>query len=264
MSLLRAGRVMLDFEADVMEVSTGPWRLKAAESQMFELAREVEVPAFQAKLNGHDFRCVVDTGYSGCIALPAAVYDALVAKGWIEMAKSHWSDDKPDASSGWFLQGEFLGKSLVGVSVSRKKGDGGVLGLQWLCGFRTEIDLDARAMRMQVLPKALPPVRIALTIGVGFIFEKGEVRVDALYSGGEAEAMGLAVGDAVMQFAELKADRMDFTALAAVVRAHEGKTIPLRFRRKSDGALAEGNLRVRPLANAWNFAGRQKGAGKAP
>jgi hypothetical protein len=264
MEMLRQGKLLLNFEESVAEVHTGPWRLEAAQGKVIRLDPNSQMPTFAAEISGRFFSCIVDTGYSGCIALPETIFDALVEKGWIEAGKSRWSHSVLDEISGWFLQGELMGKPLAGVTVKRIANDSGPVGLQWLRGFNTEIDLNVRTMRASVLKKAPSPVMIDYTLGADLIFEKGGARVDSLLGGGSAEAAGLAVGDVLVRFGDLEVGKIDYPALASAVRVSAGQAVPVKFLRKSDGVPVEATLKLGPLAEAWNFGGREKGPVKVP
>ena len=261
MPALSAGIISLNYDKRLLEIHAGPWRLNPSDSHEMDLEKDMGVPIFDVQLGGHPVQFLIDTGDCGCVSLETSVFEALVKEGWIEVADTEetwlgaWG--RYSRRRGWFLKGELMGRTLVGVSVC---GDPEVslLGLEWLYGFNTEIDFTARKFRYQKRSDAPPPMDSVMMIGAGLTYGRRGALVEKLWpKTGAAANAGLKNGDVIEAFDGLKSAQMNSTAIAERVAANAGKTIKVRFLRKSDGAHVRATLRLPPPISPWNFAGRE-------
>ncbi|MEI9893104.1 MAG: hypothetical protein WDN28_04130 [Chthoniobacter sp.] len=123
------------------------------------------------------------TANSATIALEKPLFTALVRNHTIEVSKDGFGN-------GWFVQGELMGKSLVGVPVTATNSTDGtsVLGPLWLCGFNVEIDLQSHTWRYQQRRNAQPPLTMRLMVGATFLYPGGGAQVEKLRPDGAGAA----------------------------------------------------------------------------
>ena len=257
---LRAGKVFLNYDEHVLQVHSGPWKLNKPDCQEVQLIKDSNVPMANVKVMGYPATVTFDTGSDGCIDLEAKVFNSLVKDGVIELAKKDQQQlslkDVTPAGTGWFLKGKFMGKSLVGVSVSSSPGStSSAVGLQWLYGFNTEIDSIAHKLRYQVRRDAKFPGEAQRMLGATFSYDWDGALIEGPTVGAAKDA-GLNFGDLILEFGPLKAGKMNVASIGETVADAAGKEMAIRYLRKSDGKYVDGKLKLPPAISEWDFAGR--------
>ncbi|MEI9893102.1 MAG: aspartyl protease family protein [Chthoniobacter sp.] len=261
---LQAGKLLVDWDAGVMELHSGPWKMKESESTEDELNMDGGLPAFAATIAGHRGEFVIDTGSDGEIDLESSFFAALVRDDCIEVSSKKGTSlaaaGSTEVMQGWFLHGELMGKDLQGISVrsvANVKGTGRV-GMRWLSGFNSEMDWQTRRWRFQKRPMAMPPLDIDLMIGGEFAFLDGGARVEELrsVSGGPMEEAGLRKGDIVREFGTLHRGQLSLAAIGEVVTAMAGQPVNMQYTRAIDGQNVRTALKLPPPIREGDFPGR--------
>ena len=256
---LAFGKFFLNYDDGVFEIHSGQWKLSKPPAHEIDLVKD-ETPSFDAKISDKTAQFSIDTGSDGCIALEQSLFTSLVKQGWIEPTNTNGRTQSAaglsTALKGWFLKGELMGKSLRGVSVDSNSRFN-TLGVQWLWGFNTEIDFSSRKLRYQMRANSEPPMHIQMMVGAIFLYDSAGAIVEKLRPGGGAAVdAGLQLGDTIEVFDILKGSQLNAVTLSETVTANAGKTIQVRFHRKSDNETVNTTMKLPTAVSVWNFAGR--------
>ena len=258
---LGAGKLVVDYDQGVLEIHTGPWKLKDGLSTEIDLEDHLALPTFETYIAGRYGQFLVDTGGFDTITLEKSLFTALVRNGSIEVSESGahtlGASGMVEVRSGWFLKGELMGKSLAGTAVHETFGRSSV-GTQWLYGFNFEVDFKIHRFRYQQRRASRAPASVYLMIGAILVFGDSGPKVERLSPepGGAAQLAGLNPGDIIEEFDSLTAAEMNYASVAELVTMKAGQAIPIRFIRKSDGVKTQTTLKLPTLISSWNFGGR--------
>lgn len=258
---LSRAKVLLNYDAGLLDVHTGPWMLEGPTCQEAELEDYRPKPVFETSIENRHAEFVLNVGSNNTISLDKALFSTLVYNHTIEVSRD-------GAGNGWFVKGELMGKSLVGLPVTSIQNDDGTssLGPLWLCAFNLELDLQAHRWRYELRKNAPAPLTVRLMMGANFTFSGNGASVQQLRSdgGGPAEKAGLEVGDTIQVFDTLRGDDLNIRKITEVVTAKAGKGIEVQYHRALDGQVVTTTLRLTPAISEWNFPGRDifNGAGK--
>jgi hypothetical protein len=259
MSDVSAGILLIDRETHFAVLHHGQWRLHASTAKEIPLVKERRTPYLEAVFGGKPCQVLVDTGYSACISLEESIFEALVASGDIErtmrgsVGQAMFGGPKETkGKSGTFLKGEFMGKSLVGVSVS-STGGSNKLGLEWLHAFSIEIDFANRKMRYKYLPDAEAPVNIHRMLGAAIFFNNREPVVAHLKpEGGAAREAGIEVGDKVERLGEVPKEALTVVTIYQEIQKNAGKDLTIALRRGAGGETREVTVKLPKLMSPWS------------
>lgn len=260
MKVLGLGKIFISYDDGIFTVHRGSWKLNTPDCHEIELEKESNAPVFKTEILGRPVRFLVDTGFDHPINLETGVFNALVKEESIEVAKpgghSLSVGGARTMTHGWFLKGELMGKSLAGVSVASTP-EVSIVGLEWLYGFNTEIDMKAHKLRYQPRRDAILPGNPQMMLGAILLYDENGALIAQMRPGGGALAdAGLESGDTVEKFGNLEALEMNAATLGETVADATGKEVAVRFLRKSDGKHVSTKLKVPPNISDWNFSGR--------
>jgi hypothetical protein len=260
---LSVGKFFLDMEKRSLEIHTGEWRLKGEDVKEMTLDRTQSRPQYFADVGGDVCDLFIDTGSDGTIELESSDFELLAKRGIIEISpnstEAHTAQGVKRQKTGWFLSGELMGKPLRGITVV--SGDVSGIGMQFLCAFNLEIDLNAHVLRYQKLADAKRPLWIFQMIGATLTYGRDGAHIeDVDYRASAAGHAGISAGDTILKFGPCARSEINRYSVSEIVTANAGKTIAVEYARKTDGSHVVTTLNLPPPISLWNFAGRDDSA----
>ena len=262
LNCLSAGVLTVDNDQSVLEIHAAPWKFKDDSFTEIDLEDYIALPTFATYISDRYGQFLVDTGGLGNVSLERSLFTALVRNGSIEVSESNahtlGASGAVEVRSGWFIKGELMGKSLVGMAVQETFGRSSI-GIQWLYGFNFELDFKLHRFRYQQRHTVHPPASVYTMLGAVLVFGKAGPEVEKLNQqpNGAAQIAGLNPGDIIEEFGSLKAAEINYASVAELVTAKAGQAIPIQYIRKSDGERTRSTLQLPSLISPWEFAGRE-------
>ncbi|MDQ3566255.1 MAG: hypothetical protein M3436_19985 [Pseudomonadota bacterium] len=267
LSDLGAVKILLDYQNSAVVIHRSAWRLDSADVTEVGLRNDAsrgsfdtEHASFETEIEGEPCAFTVDSGDNGCVEVPFTLFDRFVEAGVIKVA------ERPGRTlsalgitrnkRGWFLKGRLMGRELTGVSVTTSS-QLGLLGLGWLCGFQTEIDLTARKLRYRAIEHPRPPISVQRMLGAILLYRDGRQVIESLQPDavGPAERAGMKAGDIIHQFGSLVDNGITGTKVIEVVAANAGGRIPVKLYRPEGAQWLEVTLEIPEMISDWDFAG---------
>ncbi|MGV3663753.1 MAG: aspartyl protease family protein [Prosthecobacter sp.] len=248
--------VTLDYDKELL--TAGDEAAPGGYAQTLPVRWRKESPEVQATFGPHAVSLLIDTGFSGALDLPAAVYDDLVKTGAIvEKKEQHGRSTSlvkvKARRTGFFTRGELMHLPLAGHEVGRDEGDMGQIGQDWMVLFNSRLTTGYASGRLEYTPRENPaPLpEVALTLGAVFVYENGHVLLERLRpdAAGPMEKAGLKPGDRIVKLGELQEAEISDGGLRAWIPAQAGRKVPCVTVR-GDGAPVQSMLHIGELVTS--------------